>query len=127
MMAFIHVKAFICNLTDKANKNPSINLQATNSFSQRSLCKVHVVAFIALFPLEANRIIFFYIHNYKQTELFLKIPSEMFNVSSELISYYLLCWEMPGAEQIAILGQVRMGRPSSPGTREMGQRRMLAE
>lgn len=38
---------------------------------------------------------------------FLKIPSEIFNVSNELISYYLLCWEMPGAEQIAIPGQVR--------------------
>lgn len=59
MMAFVHVKAFICNLTDKADKNLSTNLQPTNLFSQRSLCKVRAAAFKALFPLEANRIIFF--------------------------------------------------------------------
>lgn len=72
MTAFTHVKAFISNLTDKTNKNPSTDLQPTNSFSQRSLCKVRAFAFIALFPLEANRIIIFYIYNYKQIELFFK-------------------------------------------------------
>lgn len=72
MTAFTYAKAFICNLADKTNKNPSTDLQPTNSFSQGSLCKVRAVAFVALFPLEANRIIITYIYNYKQIELFFK-------------------------------------------------------
>lgn len=126
MITFTHVNAFICNLTDKTNKNPSKNLKPTNLFPQRFLGKVRAVAFIALFPLEANRILI-YIYIYIMINIiFFKIPSEIFNVSSELISYYLLFWEMPGAEQIAIPGQVRMGGSSSPGRCEMDQRRMLA-
>lgn len=62
MLASAHVKAALCNLTDKSNKNPSTNLQPTNSFSQSFLCKAHAVAFMVLFPLEENTI--FYIYSY---------------------------------------------------------------
>lgn len=62
MPEFAHVKALICNLTDKSNKNLSTNLQPTNLFSQSFLCKVQAVAFMVFFPLEGN--IIFYIKLY---------------------------------------------------------------
>lgn len=59
MPVFASVKALICTLIDKSNKNLSTNLQPTNLFSQSFLCKVHAVAFTLLFPLEGNTILLF--------------------------------------------------------------------